>query len=53
MEWLKKGYGYMKKLKEKLNEYVSKYGLLDPRTLEVSQQVDALVVQAMRGRKDN
>ncbi|WP_286910690.1 aspartyl-phosphate phosphatase Spo0E family protein [Clostridium sp. UBA1652] len=41
----------MKELKEKLNAYVSKYGLLDPRTLEVSQQVDVLVVQAMRGGK--
>ncbi len=42
----------MKELKEKLNEYVIKYGPLDPRTLEVSEQVDILVVQAMKGEKD-
>jgi hypothetical protein len=41
----------MKELKEKLNEYVIKYGPLDPRTLEVSEKVDVLVVQAMKGGK--
>ena len=42
----------MKELKEKLNEYVVKYGPLDPRTLEISEQVDILVVEVMKGEND-
>ncbi|MEY7998643.1 aspartyl-phosphate phosphatase Spo0E family protein [Clostridium sp. Mt-5] len=42
----------MEQLKEKLNRYVALYGPLDKRTLEVSREVDKLIVEKMREGKD-
>lgn len=35
----------MEELREKMHEYIEKYGVLDPRTVEVSQQLDIYIVQ--------
>jgi hypothetical protein len=39
----------IEKLREKLNEYVELYGPLDNRTLEISQKLDKLIVEKMKG----
>ena len=36
------------KLREKLNEYVLRYGAVDKRTLEVSQQLDIYIVKGQK-----
>ncbi|MBV4423446.1 aspartyl-phosphate phosphatase Spo0E family protein [Clostridium tyrobutyricum] len=41
----------MEKLRKKLNEYVELYGPLDNRTLEISQKLDKLIVEKMKGEK--
>ncbi|SHJ65277.1 Spo0E like sporulation regulatory protein [Clostridium amylolyticum] len=38
----------MKELQEKLHRYIEKYGFTDPRTVEVSQELDVLVVAEQR-----
>lgn len=40
----------MKALKEKLYSCIEKYGLLDARTVAVSQEIDVLVVEEQRRR---
>ncbi|WP_243124451.1 aspartyl-phosphate phosphatase Spo0E family protein [Clostridium sp. AWRP] len=39
-------------LKEKLNKYIDLYGRLDKRTLEVSQELDKLIVKEMKDGKE-
>lgn len=39
-------------LKEKLDKYIALYGCLDKRTLEVSQELDKLIVKEMKEGKD-
>ncbi|WP_207746454.1 aspartyl-phosphate phosphatase Spo0E family protein [Clostridium tyrobutyricum] len=39
----------IEKLRKKLNEYVELYGPLDNRTLEISQKLDKLIVEQMKG----
>ncbi|MBV4415121.1 aspartyl-phosphate phosphatase Spo0E family protein [Clostridium tyrobutyricum] len=41
----------MEKLRKKLNQYVELYGPLDNRTLEISQKLDKLIVEKMKGEK--
>ncbi|MFL0196438.1 aspartyl-phosphate phosphatase Spo0E family protein [Clostridium sp. WILCCON 0269] len=38
-------------LKEKMYSYIDLYGRLDKRTLEVSQELDKLIVEEMKGGK--
>ncbi|MCC9296529.1 aspartyl-phosphate phosphatase Spo0E family protein [Clostridium sp. WLY-B-L2] len=42
----------MEKLKEKLREYIDLYGLSDERTIEISQELDELIVQKMKEHED-
>ncbi|KAA8676217.1 aspartyl-phosphate phosphatase Spo0E family protein [Clostridium sp. HV4-5-A1G] len=42
----------MEELKKRLNECIDLYGLQDKRTLEVSQQLDKLIVQKMKEGKN-
>jgi hypothetical protein len=39
----------MEALKEKLYRYIEQYGLVDSRTVEVSQELDVLIIKAMKG----
>ncbi|MCY6958833.1 aspartyl-phosphate phosphatase Spo0E family protein [Clostridium brassicae] len=41
----------MEQLKEKLYKYMELYGNLDSRTVEVSQELDKLIVKKMKGEK--
>ncbi|WP_254904640.1 aspartyl-phosphate phosphatase Spo0E family protein [Clostridium tyrobutyricum] len=41
----------IEKLRKKLNQYVELYGPLDNRTLEISQKLDKLIVEKMKGEK--
>jgi len=42
----------MEALRDKLHKYVILYGPLDKRTLMVSQELDKLIVEQMKGDKD-
>lgn len=42
----------MEALREKLHKYINLYGPLDARTIDVSQQLDKLIVEAMKGAKE-
>lgn len=43
----------MEKLREKMYLYIELYGPIDKRTVEVSQELDILIVQDMKGRSKN
>ena len=38
----------MEELRAKMHEYIEKYGILDPRTVKVSQELDIYIVQATK-----
>ena len=38
----------MEELRAKMHEYIEKYGVLDPRTVKVSQELDIYIVQAAK-----
>ncbi|MDD7793666.1 aspartyl-phosphate phosphatase Spo0E family protein [Clostridium sp. 'White wine YQ'] len=42
----------MEELREKLYRYISLYGPLDPKTIEISQELDEFIVQAMKGKSE-
>lgn len=39
----------MENLRQKLYKYIELYGTLDKRTIEVSQKLDKLIVEKMKG----
>ena len=39
----------MENLREKLYIFIEKYGVLDKRTIEVSQELDKIIVEIMKG----
>lgn len=42
----------IKILKHKMHSYIEKYGLNDVRTIKVSQELDKLIVQDMKQKKE-
>lgn len=38
----------MEELREKLYKFIEQYGLLDPKTVQVSQALDVLIVKSIK-----
>lgn len=42
----------MEAIRERLYQYITLYGPLDMRTIEISQKLDKLIVDSMKGVKE-